>query len=425
MSTEATRAVPGKESKHLSPVASIVRKRSLAVPIIVIVIIAVAVAVLYTVSVRERSLDLLATVNGEPIYAADVEDALQLLPEQFHTDESRSEILEQTIDLVLLKQEATRRGIVITDAQVENAISELVNASGRSPQELRLLLADRNLTLDDYRRFIKDSLVAQELVEQAITNRVTVTEQEIVAYYNEHRSDLAPPRGGARISHILVRDEATARDVIAALNRGERFIDLVRQYSIDAATRDAGGDVGFVVPGDARPQAFIDASLSLLENQYTLVPVQTDAGYHVILRGFNLPDLQEVRLSIQRRIILEKQQAAFTSLLAGLRADATIRYYTENGVVSASAVRSLDGFAACVGRSATVYGEQWSESLQEQLALFGPSTSLLNVVDCTTFPAACNDAGIQRSPTWIIAGERYGRLSLSELAQRTGCALPS
>jgi len=410
--------------KTLSPVSSIVKKRSWLVPILSVLIILLVAAAIITMTLRQRDTTLLATVNGEPIYAADIEDTIRLLPLDMQTDENRAEFLEQTIDLLLLKQEAARRGIVVSDAEVETKISLIVNESGRSIPELRLLLADRNLTMDDYRKLVKDSLVVERLINQAIVNRITITEQEISSYYQANQAQFMPPRGGARISHILVEDENSAREIIAALNRGERFRDLAEENSIDFFSAMNGGEIGIVAPTDPYPAAFLRAALALLENQYTRVPVETEAGFHVILRNFDLPDIQEVRASIQQQLLAQKQQQAFTALIAGLRADATIRHYTEQGVVSAPQQRSLESFAACVGRTATLYGVEWSESFKEQEALFGSSASLLNIVNCDVYPAACNDAGVQKYPTWIIKGVQYGKLSLSELAQRTSCTLP-
>ena len=84
---------------------------------------------------------------------------------------------------------------------------------------------------------------------------------------------------------------------------------------------------------------------------------------------------------------------------------------------------SLESFSACVGVKTVLYGALWSESFKEQQTLFKSSTSLLTIVDCDAEPAVCNVAGVSKYPTWAIDGKQYGKLSLNELAEKTGCVL--
>jgi len=420
-----TEASTRSKTSIAGPVASIVKRRSLLVPILVVVVLIILFIAFSTVTASHRPRDILATVNGEPIYASDIEDTVKLLPEQYRTDQNRESFLNQTIDLLLLKQEAERRAITVAEIDVDNRIETVLNDTGRSPQELRLILADRNLTVEEFRRVIRDGLLVEFLTKEAITSRITVSEQEIVEYFNTNREQFTPPPGSARLSHIFVESERAANDIIAALNRGERFRDLAREHSLDTETALYGGALGVVSPTSNYPAPFIDAGLALNENQYTRTPVRTENGYHVILRQFDLVDIQDVRVAIRESIAVRKQQESFAALLDGLRADATIRLYTSGGVITLPRPTSLERFATCVGRSATLYGAPWSESYLEQIALFDSAYSLLTIVDCDENPARCNAAGIQKYPTWMIDGDSLGSLTPVELAKRTGCDLPS
>ena len=249
-----------KQAKPLSPVASIVKRRSWIVPVFTVVLLLVLAVAFFTISVRERSSDLLATVNGEPIYGATIDDTIRLLPEQYRTDENRAAFLNQTIDLVLLKQEAARRGIIVSENEIATRIDLVINDTGRSPQELRLILAERNLTLKDYGELVADSLVVEKLTTETITNRISVSEQEIIEYYQKNSEEFIPPQSGARISRILVADDATARDIISRLNRGERFRNLAILYSVDSESASRGGEMGVVKPTDSYPPTFLKAA---------------------------------------------------------------------------------------------------------------------------------------------------------------------
>jgi foldase protein PrsA len=391
----------------------------------VVVLVAVAVA-FYFASGTAASGEVLATVNGEPVYKEDIDATLALLPSAYDTPERRQSFLEQTIEQRLLTQEATRRGIEIPARTVAQRIETILNDTGRSPPELRLILAERNITPAQFESIVRDQLLVEQLGQEAVLSRVTVLEREIETYYAEHANEFLPPPGGARISHILVADEATAREVIARLNQGESFRKLAAEYSIDAANKQDGGSLGVLTLSDIAEAPFKNAALGLAENQYTKSPVKSSIGYHVLLRQLDMPALPTVRNEIHAKILREKQALAFASFLEGLRAGATIRLYTPDGVITVESPPpgSMEAFAACVGTKATLYVTPWSEASQAQLALFGSAQALLSVVDCDVTPMVCTDDNVQKFPLWEFDNTRKGQLSLEQISQESGCPLP-
>lgn len=86
-----------------------------------------------------------------------------------------------------------------------------------------------------------------------------------------------------RASHILVDDYDTAEKIINKLDDGYDFSKLAKQYSLDTATSESGGDIGYFEEGDM-VEEFEEAVKNLEINEYTSVPVLSDYGYHIILR---------------------------------------------------------------------------------------------------------------------------------------------
>ena len=91
----------------------------------------------------------------------------------------------------------------------------------------------------------------------------------------------------------------------------------------------------------------------------------------------------------------------------------------------------LDGFAQCLkDKGAVFYGAFWCPHCQNQKEMFGRSAKLLPYVECSTpngreqIPL-CTEKKIEGYPTWEFAdGSREGgEVSLSKLAEKTGCAL--
>ncbi|KKU48641.1 hypothetical protein A3H10_04905 [Candidatus Uhrbacteria bacterium RIFCSPLOWO2_12_FULL_46_10] len=92
----------------------------------------------------------------------------------------------------------------------------------------------------------------------------------------------------------------------------------------------------------------------------------------------------------------------------------------------------FDEFAKCLSdKGAVFYGAFWCPHCKNQKASFGKSVDYLNYVECSTPDGRgrtqeCKDKKIEGYPTWEFSdGSREsGELSLSRLAEKTGCALP-
>jgi len=93
----------------------------------------------------------------------------------------------------------------------------------------------------------------------------------------------------------------------------------------------------------------------------------------------------------------------------------------------------LDSFAQCLNDSGTVYyGAFWCPNCQAQNKMFGKSKQYLPYVECSTPDGksqlqVCKDKNVTNYPTWEFPdGSRLlGQRSVSELSEKTGCALPS
>ncbi|HJT70401.1 MAG TPA: SurA N-terminal domain-containing protein, partial [Terriglobales bacterium] len=157
--------------------------------------------------------DVAATVDGEKIYRADVEryfqnqtaGSTQPLSEEQATG-LRLSILENLIDNQILMHRAGKLGLLATDEEVERRLKELKTPN--SDEEFAKRLQERNLTVDDVKREIRRSLTADKVVNREIVSKINITDQDIAAYYNQHKSEfnLIEPR--YHLAHIVVGTSA-------------------------------------------------------------------------------------------------------------------------------------------------------------------------------------------------------------------------
>lgn len=122
--------------------------------------------------------------------------------------------------------------------------------------------------------------------------------------------------------HILLEKEDEAKAIIAKLQTGARFADLVKE-SKDPGSAENGGDLGW-----SRPSAFVkefgEALARLEKGKFTPQPVRTEYGYHVMLlddvRKAEPPKFEDIK----ERIVQSLQQQAVQTHVTGLMGKAKI-----------------------------------------------------------------------------------------------------
>ena len=82
-----------------------------------------------------------------------------------------------------------------------------------------------------------------------------------------------------RASHILVKTEEEANDLLAKLNEGADFGELAEEHSLCPSKRD-GGDLGYFGKG-MMVKPFEDAAFSMEAGEVSQ-PVETQFGWHLI-----------------------------------------------------------------------------------------------------------------------------------------------
>jgi peptidyl-prolyl cis-trans isomerase C len=143
---------------------------------------------------------------------------------------------------------------------------------------------------------------------------VTVTEEEILAEYSE-QIKLAPPQQ-FKARHILVTTQSEALDLVKQLDGGANFEELAKEKSTGPSGPN-GGDLGWFAP-DQMVAEFSNAVALLEDGNYTSTPVQTQFGWHVILREDSRenqpPTFESVRDVINQQVQQKKFQAHLVEL---------------------------------------------------------------------------------------------------------------
>ncbi len=131
-------------------------------------------------------------------------------------------------------------------------------------------LASSNLTKTSFKENIKYNL----LVQKATEANMDVSDSTLKKYYKTWQPDIT-------VRHILVDDEATAKEVQTKLKNGEKFTALAKEYSTDTSTSSNGGLLDPFGTGEM-DEAFEKAAYALEKTDDVSGIVKTSYGYHLI-----------------------------------------------------------------------------------------------------------------------------------------------
>ena len=232
-----------------------------------------------------------ATVNGAAIPKALFDTMLKERLQQGapDSDQLRKAVVNELVSRELVVQEAARKGL-----------SESMDLKAQIELSRQTVIV---------RAYVVDLLKTHP-----------VTDEELRAEYEKVKGQLADKEYKAR--HILLEKEADAKDIIAKLDKGEKFADLAR-FSKDPGSRDSGGDLHWNAPA-AYVKPFSDAMVRLEKGRYTETPVQTQFGWHVIQLDDSRPTKTPTFDEVKPRLLQRMQQLEIEKALAGLRAKAKI-----------------------------------------------------------------------------------------------------
>lgn len=202
------------------------------------------------------------TAGTETIRASQLDAIINNAPEQTRSEmqANKRAVADELGKMLALDQEARRRGLDQT-----------------SSFKAEMLLA-------------RENALAKAVVEK-LTAESAPTDAQAKAYYDTHASEFAQ----TKVRHILIGDNETpngpnprtqaealtrANEIEARLKKGEDFAAVAKEVSDDPGSKDKGGELGEISPGQTVPE--FDAAIAKLPIGQVSEPVHTRFGYHII-----------------------------------------------------------------------------------------------------------------------------------------------
>ena len=218
-------------------------------------------------------------------------------------------------------QEAEALGLSATDDELAERLTSLKEQFfGGDEEQYQQELEAQGLTEEQ----ILGDLELQALQEKLfgeITEGVSVSDDEVEAYYAENQESFSTPES-RQVAHILLENKADADGLYAQLQDGADFGELARDNSLDTGTAEVGGEYT-AVRGQSVPE--FDEVAYALETGDTSEPVETQFGWHIInaledIVPASVQPLDEVRAQIEGLVRRDKETASTESWANALEA---------------------------------------------------------------------------------------------------------
>ena len=240
---------------------------------------------------------IVAIVDEDIITRNEVNNRLEIIRAEFAHNNQRlpdakildRQLMELMINESILIQQAKKRGIRVSDGQLNQAMINLAKSNQKSLTEFRALLLAQGVSYIKYRKKIRKEMLLSTLRRQYTARTANVSETELNEFIERTGDNLEESE--YNISHILLAlpDAASpekintalesANDILAQLQQGAEFNSLANEYSSGASALQ-GGSLGWRSRAEI-PGLFSDAVLKMQPGDYA-GPLRSPSGFHII-----------------------------------------------------------------------------------------------------------------------------------------------
>jgi peptidyl-prolyl cis-trans isomerase C len=185
--------------------------------------------------------------------------------------------------------------------ELRNAVRDELNTRELLMREAKKQGMDKNPTIKTEMDLTSQTVLVRAFMADYLKAH-PVPDDQLKKEYDQIKAQIGDKE--YKVRHILVEKEDEAKDIIASLQKGEKFEKLAER-SKDTGSKANGGDLDWNAPANfVKP--FADAMVATPKGKFTTTPVQTQFGWHVIevddIRDAKVPSFDEVKPQLTQRL---------------------------------------------------------------------------------------------------------------------------
>ncbi|KOR30893.1 hypothetical protein TI04_03590 [Achromatium sp. WMS2] len=299
---------------------------------------------------------IVAVVNDEVITASELNGELASVMARIRARGSavppvealQRQVLEHMIDRRLQLQIATRLGIKVDDATLDQAVAKFAEANNMTVFALRDAVEKRGMTFERFREDTREQVQIAKLTGREVISHINVSDQEVAVFLRQNKGTISG-REAVRLQHILVAipDGATPTVIENARSKAEQLLQQLRSgadfaqvalISSDGRQALEGGDLGWM-PLSQVPTIAIEAARNLPAGAISDI-VRSVSGFHIFkIAEIKGGSAQEVVTQTHARHILIKTNEVTSATEAQTKLN-QLRLRIKNGESFESLARS-------------------------------------------------------------------------------------
>lgn len=294
---------------------------------------------------EDQAGNYVAIVNGEKIPQEELNHKLTLIKQRAASagqqlDEQRlanlkEDIVNNMVEKELLYQKSQDLGITVDTETIDSQMQQFKQQFPDENQYKEQLSA-LGYTEELLRGEIEKNMAIQQLIEQEIAANVSISDEELKAYYEENPDQFETPEQ-VKARHILIKTDEEAdeaekqaakekiQEIAKRLDNGEKFSEVAKEES-ECPSSERGGDLGYFSQGQM-VKPFEEAAFSLAVGDVSDI-VETRFGYHLIKaedkKAADKKSFDEVKENLKEQLEQQKIKGKLPSYVENLKEDSDI-----------------------------------------------------------------------------------------------------
>lgn len=244
----------------------------------------------------------------------------------------RHQLLDRLIEEELVQQKIKELQLSASDAEINEAISDVQRQNSITKEQLTLALQGQGLSFEAYREKMRDQILRFKLIGREVQSKIDVTDQDVSDYFRDHIEDYREPPS-IQLDHLQIPlpEQAGTLQIESAKQKAQKALDRLRAgetlAEVMADTEGAtGGPMGLFKERELSP-LIREALIGMQTGSYSEV-VDTPTGlmvFHIVGRTpGNIRNFDDVKVEIRQQLADKEREERFKTWTRELRKNAYV-----------------------------------------------------------------------------------------------------
>jgi foldase protein PrsA len=235
-------------------------------------------------------------------------------------DTIKSQVMQFLIQAEWVTQEAEKRNVEVKPAQLQKTLEDQKKQAVPTEKAYKTYLKTSGMTEADILFRVKLNELQTKLTQDVTEDAKKVSDADVQDYYEKNQKRFAQPERRDLLI-VLTKTEAKAQAAKQALDSGQPWKQVVKQYSIDETTKAQGGKLASVAKGQ-QDKSLEDAVFAASKGEVE-GPVKTQFGWYVFevekITPASQQSLEQSRDTIKNLLRSQRQQKTLDAFIKDFR----------------------------------------------------------------------------------------------------------